>query len=254
MRHFIRIAFVLVSVHVSAMTAAQASESQQKPFSLWIEGGPAWQSYNDVQIPSSTGTRLAISDFGKGPFAAYRFYAGYQLSENHGLRLLLAPLSVTVNGVPTSAVSYQNTTFAAGVSTEALYKFNSYRLSYQYRFHESDALTMRIGFTGKIRDAEIRLTQGATTATRTDLGFVPLLNFALDWRFNPGWTFIVDADALAAPQGRAEDVTLQLGHDLSPDLQLRGGYRMVEGGSSGGGAVYSFAWFHYATIGVLYRL
>ena len=235
-------------------TGAHATESSQQHPWLWIEGGPAWQSYNDVQIPAATGTRLSISDFGKGPFAAYRFYAGYPLSENHGLRLLLAPLSVTLNGVSATGFSYQNTAFAAGVSTEALYKFNSYRLTYQYRFHESDTLSMRVGFTAKIRDAEIRFTQGTVSATRTDLGFVPLLNFALDWRFNPGWAFVLDADALAAPQGRAEDVTVQLGRDLSPDLQLRAGYRMVEGGSSGGGAVYSFAWFHYATIGILYRL
>ena len=248
---------VLIASFMVQMVSAAAAESQenaQKRVMLWLEAGPAWQSYNDVQIPASTGTRFSISDFGKGPFAAWRVYAGYQLSDKSGLRLLLAPLSVTVTGTPSSALSYQNTTFAAGVPTDALYKFNSYRLTYQYKFHESDTLALRIGFTAKIRDAEIRLTQGALTAARTDLGFVPLLNFVLDWRFNPGWALVLDADALAAPQGRAEDVALQLGRDLTPDLQLRAGYRMVEGGSSGGGSVYSFAWFHYATLGVLYRL
>ncbi len=37
------------------------------------------------------------------------------------------------------------------------------------------------------------------------------------------------------------------------DLELRMGYRLLEGGSDGGGSVYTFSMFHYATAGLRYR-
>ena len=38
---------------------------------------------------------------------------------------------------------------------KATYTFNSYRLSYRYRFHAGARTAAWVGFTGKIRDAEI---------------------------------------------------------------------------------------------------
>jgi hypothetical protein len=65
---------------------------------------------------------------------------------------------------------------------------------------------------------------------------------------------MLDADALAAPQGRAEDLALLVGWNVTPAVQLRAGYRTVEGGSDGGGDVYSFAWLHYGVAGIAIRL
>ena len=58
------------------------------------------------------------------------------------------------------------------------------------------------------------------------------------------------SDALAAPQGRAEDVALLVDYAWSQNIHALAGYRTVEGGSDGGGKVYSFAWLHYAVVGV----
>ena len=60
---------------------------------------------------------------------------------------------------------------------------------------------------------------------------------------------LFDADALAAPQGRAEDVLLAATWSFHKDLDLRVGYRMVEGGA-GNDEVYSFAWLHYVVAGM----
>lgn len=229
-------------------------EEADKKASLWLEGGPVWQTVNTVQIPSDTGTRFSLVDFGTGPSTAYRVYLGYKVGENSELRALYAPLALTFNGVLGSPVSFQGSSFSAGPVTEAYYRFNSYRLTYRYRFYQSGTWKMRVGFTGKIRDAEVRLTQGAITASRANVGFVPLLHFSADWKLSTQMTLIFDVDALAAPQGRAEDIALQLGYALTPGIEVRGGYRTVEGGAAGGGGVYSFAWLHYGSLGVFFRL
>jgi hypothetical protein len=40
-----------------------------------------------------------------------------------------------------------------------------------------------VGFTAKVRDAEISLTQETTSARKDDVGFVPLLHVAGEWRW-----------------------------------------------------------------------
>ena len=53
----------------------------------------------------------------------------------------------------------------------------------------------------------------------------------------------------AARPGRAEDVLLALTWRLRDDLTLKAGYRMVEGGSDVD-SVYTFAWIHFAVVGL----
>ncbi|MCK7482499.1 MAG: hypothetical protein M0C28_39280 [Candidatus Moduliflexus flocculans] len=59
----------------------------------------------------------------------------------------------------------------------------------------------------------------------------------------------MDGDALAAPQGRAEDVSLSVWADLSQKLRLRVGYRLLEGGAEND-EVYTFALVNYAFAGL----
>nr|HMR10737.1 hypothetical protein [Polyangiaceae bacterium] len=135
----------------------------------------------------------------------------------------------------------------------AVYRFDSYRLTYRYSFVQDDALQLAAGFTGKIRDAEIAL-YGAETARKTNTGFVPLLNLHAEWKPGSGsWGILFDADALAAPQGRAEDVLLALTWAPRDGVDLYAGYRTLEGGAEND-EVYSFAWLHYGALGVRLRL
>ncbi|BDG05157.1 hypothetical protein [Anaeromyxobacter oryzae] len=216
---------------------------------VWVdvEGGAVWQSRNDVQIPKDGGTRFSLVDLGSGPGAAWRVQAGVALGR-HELRALAAPLTLAVDGSFDDPVSFQGQTFAAGVHTDAWYRFDSYRLTYRYAVVERPALTVKVGLTGKLRDASIRLRQPGVEAVRSNVGFVPLLHLNLEWRFAGPFALLLDADALAAPQGRAEDVGLFLAWRVTPALLLRAGYRTLEGGSSGGG-VYNFAWLHYGMAG-----
>ena len=177
-----------------------ASAVAQRPgFAIELEGGPAWQSYNDVEIPNDgTATRFSLYDLaGSGPWPAGRLYVTVPLGGRHALRVLLAPFSLTETGTPGSAIEFAGESYAAGVPLEATYTFNSYRLGYRYRIHESARSTVWVGFTAKLRDAQIALAQGSTSSRKDDLGFVPLLHVAAERRFGPTWHLLADVDGLA---------------------------------------------------------
>ena len=57
---------------------------------------------------------------------------------------------------------------------------------------------------------------------------------------------------LAAPQGRAEDVSLKAVVRLTDAVDLDLGYRLLEGGADND-EVYTFAFFHYAVVGLRIR-
>lgn len=220
------------------------------PYYAELESGLAWQTRNDVQIPAESGTRFSIAEFGRGPDFAWRLYAGWRPSERHELRALAAPLTLTRSGKFDKDVQFQNETFVANQTVTARYKFDSYRLTYRYKLLDDANWETFLGFTGKIRVAEIKLTQESKSASRSNVGFVPLLHAAASFRFTPSLSLRVDADFLASPQGRAEDVALLAQLRPSDQTWVQLGYRTVEGGSDGGGKVYTFAWLHYLVLGI----
>lgn len=233
------------------MIAAATSVGEAPHVALELEGGPIWQTVNDVQIPNDErASRFSLVDLiGNGPWAAGRVYGTWNLNERHGLRLLLAPLRVTQSATLGAPVNFAGSSFEAGKPSEATYKFNSWRLSYRYRVHEGSRWAWWIGFTAKMRDAKVRLVQDTVAAQKTDVGFVPLLHVAGSWRFANRWTAELDVDALAGGPGRAEDGSLKLRYRLDNRWSVAGGYRTVEGGADVD-AVYNFAWLHYAVVSV----
>jgi hypothetical protein len=218
-----------------------------------LEAGPLWQSRNDVQIPNDeTGTRFALDDaVGRGPWPAGRLYVTWNINSRHGLRALAAPLSVTETGILSSRTRFAGAVFDPGAETEATYKFNSWRLTYRYRFHDGRTWAWGIGFTAKVRDAKIELRQGEASARKTDVGFVPLLHIYGRYRFSERWRVVLDLDALAGGPGRAEDGSLKIHADITPRWSVSLGYRTVEGGADVG-EVYNFAWLHYAVVSSAY--
>lgn len=239
-----------ISLHLASTGAA----AQSPRVAIELEGGPAWQSYNDVEIPNDgSATRFSLDELaGPGSWPAARVYLTWNPRQRHGVRLLLAPFSLTETGVPDQVIRFAGVTYPAGQPTLATYTFNSYRLTYRYRFHDSDRTTAWIGFTGKVRDAVIALEQNAVTSRKEDLGFVPLLHLSGEWRVAPRWFLSLDADALAGGPGRAEDVALKTGFELGDGWAVQAGYRTVEGGADVE-EVYTFAWLHYAVVSMMWR-
>lgn len=229
--------------------AACAGPAPERPFGVELEGAAVWQSRNDVAVPGDgTGTRFPLDTLtGTGPVAAGRAYLTWRPAARHELRALVAPLSISGTDVLDRPVSFDGVSFAAGVPTDAKYRFDSYRLTWRYLFHDGEEWDWRVGFTGKIRDAEIELTQGPVTARKTDTGFVPLLHLAGDWRFAEDWRLALDVDGAWAPQGRAIDLALKTYVTLHDGVDLGFGYRGIEGGADND-EVFTFAWVHQAVV------
>ncbi len=91
------------------------------------------------------------------------------------------------------------------------------------------------------------------TAEKSNVGFVSIINFRLFWHSYEKLGFLLEGDALAAPQGRAIDVLFAASYKLSNRLGIEAGYRILEGGADND-EVYTFALFHYLSVGVSYTL
>jgi hypothetical protein len=222
-------------------------------WSVDIEGGTAYNGYNDVRIPGNTGTDISLSEELESDATGFwRVRVAVDLGQRHRLSLLAAPLSIEGSGSVDREVEFNGVRFEAGEKLNSRYRFDSYRLSYSYVLVKSDRLRFDLGFTAKVRDAAIKIEGERESSEKTNTGFVPLINFALDWSFGSRVGLLVEGDALAAPQGRAEDVLAALYTDATDRLRLRAGYRILEGGADND-EVYNFTLVHYLSAGITYR-
>lgn len=103
-----------------------------------------------------------------------------------------------------------------------------------------------------MRDADITLSSANANASKTNLGFVPLLSFNATWKLTDNLDIVMDGEALAAPQGRAEDVLFAAQYKVNDNLAFNGGYRVLEGGADND-EVYTFSAFNYAVLGAAWR-
>lgn len=223
--------------------------------SIDVESGLAFPGYNNVRIPNQTGTTFNFTrDFeAQGPVVPFRLRVGYTFNERNHIFALYAPLNISYEGAAPYDISFQNSTFGKGVPIDGFYKFNSYRLTYRRDIIATDRWLVGIGFTAKIRDATVRLTsENGISDRKDDIGFVPLLHIFTAYQL-PGWTLFLEGDGLAGGPGRAFDFFLGAKFPLQEKLDLKAGYRILEGGANVD-EVYNFALINFASVGILFNL
>jgi hypothetical protein len=247
---------VAASLAAFAVTLS-TSESRAAPAvaaEVEAEAAVVATSRNDVRIPGDSGTRFSlVDDLQTSAAPAFRIRVGARLYERHLITLLYAPLETMSSGRVARELTFSGVTFPAQTPLWATYRFDSYRLTYRYSFIRHEELELAAGLTAKIRDAEISL-HGPETARKTNTGFVPLLNLHAEWRPGGGaFGVLFDADALAAPQGRAEDVLLAVQVRPRERITVYAGYRTLEGGADND-EVFNFSWLHYAALGLRVEL
>jgi hypothetical protein len=249
----IGLAVMLALAVVPRLAGAAVAEWSRDRIRIELEGGPAWQTRNDVRIPGDTGTKFSLLDLGgRAPFAAGRLTVDLRLGDRSELRLLLAPLTLRTRGTLPMPVDFAGRTYAADLVTDATYRFNSWRLTYRRTLHEGNRFRWRLGFTAKIRDAKVALSQLGAASEKTNVGFVPLLHAQGQCRVADRTRLELTADGLAAPQGRAFDISLQVCRDLGDNMEAALGYRTLEGGADVD-EVFTFAWLHYAAASLAWR-
>lgn len=220
---------------------------------LDLEAGYAVPGYIDVAIPGDSGTRFSLTDDLEAEgTAAFRVRYGHTFARKHWVGLLAAPLSVESQGTLDENIDFNGTRFPAGTPVDATFRFDSYRLIYRYLFHESARWNFSLGGALKVRDAAIGLEGDGLESEKTNTGVVPLLSFRLAWTPIEKWFLLMDGEALAAPQGRAEDVLFALQYEANRRLSLQAGYRILEGGADND-EVYTFALFHSAVVGAVWH-
>jgi hypothetical protein len=218
---------------------------------LDLECGYVIPGYNDVAIPGDSGTRFSLTDdLDADETAAFRLRYSHTFSGKHWVAVLAAPLTVKSDGTLDESVDFNGTTFQEGTPVDATFRFDSYRLIYRYLFHKSEKLQLSFGGAVKVRDAAIKLEGGGLESEKDNTGVVPLLSFNITWTPADKLHLLVDGEALAAPQGRAEDVLFAVQYDVNKRLALKLGYRILEGGADND-EVYTFSLFHYIIAGAV---
>jgi len=243
-KKFFTLIFTFILLCWSASIKAQAL--------IDLESGLVFTGYNDVRIPGDKGSFFSLKDdlIAKTKIF-YRLRMSYTLKSRHSLSLLYAPLETKSEGSLENDIFFEEVLFPADIKLNFTYKFNSYRLTYRYDVIQKPKFVFGLGFTAKIRDAKIAISSSGLSAVKTNVGFVPIINFRFLWKVDDKFGLLLDGDALAAPQGRAEDVLIAATYKLSENLGISAGYRILEGGADND-EVYNFALFHYASFGISY--
>jgi hypothetical protein len=218
-----------------------------------IETGAVFSGYNDVQIPRRTGTQISLSkELKTDPAQFFRLRLSYTVNKKHIISALYAPLRLHGSGEVNRPVTFEGITFPSNTLLKSTYMFNSYRIAYRYDFIQNNRINFGLGFTAKIRDAAITLESADTISKKPNVGFVPIINFNFEWMFANRLSFLLNGDALGAPQGRAEDVMAAIQYKSDKDLNLRFGYRFLEGGANVE-QVNNFTWINYILIGITHN-
>jgi hypothetical protein len=238
----------MFSAFIMALFLIVASEAYAE-WSIDFETGAVFSGYNDVQIPKETGTRFSLTeDLETDPDYFFRLRMTYSFNDKHYVSAFAAPLRLDASGEVDQLIRFNEVEFAPNAPLKARYRFDSYRLTYRYDFHRKEKLRIGLGFTAKIRDASISLEDDEKRTEKKNTGFVPLLNFKVDWTFAKRFGLLVEGDALAGPQGRAEDVLFALCYTLNKNVTLKLGYRLLEGGADVD-EVYNFTLVNYVAVG-----
>jgi len=250
-----RVAVGMALVSLSAFSSADVARAESAPPAWVIDTDlyAAWQGRNDVQVPNdANGSRFALDRLtGDGPYLAPRLQVSWPSSGRREWRVLLAPLSLSNEGVCAAPIRFQGANFSAGV-VDARYQFNSWRGTVRWRWIDRDDLVVKVGFTAKIRDASIRLRQGARSADKDNTGFVPLIHGAFERPLGRGWRVEGDIDALAGGPGYAVDAGVKLMKAIDDEWSVGASVRFLDGGADND-EVYAFARFTSAGVSIRWQ-
>lgn len=220
------------------------SSASDERWTLDVEFGSFSTRSNSARVPNEGGSNIDLARLlGRRAQAYGRFELTYAPPRAGEWRLVVAPLERSGPGRLNQSVQFKGQTFSAG-NVRGTYRFDSYRLTYRKEWRDG----WKVGFTLKVRDAEISLRQGSVQAAEKNVGLVPLLHVAKVGALGGDWGYDFQFDGLAGGPGRAFDIALRLTYDLNDDQQLLLGYRVIEGGADVP-RVRNFAWLNYISAG-----
>lgn len=216
--------------------------------SISIEVGQTEAVFNSFAIPNTKEDKISLPV--DDTLTSYRLSALFDLESGNQIYFLIAPLSASYKFSSTKNFEFDTEIFAAAQDTEVNYKFNSYRLGYLWKWNYK-TLNFWAGLVGKIRDAQIEVSQASKLRSYDNIGFVPLASFGFESYFTENLSVFSHTDALAASQGSAFDSQVEIRLNFEK-VSFSLGKRVLGGGADNDN-VYSFAQFDTYYTGIKYK-
>jgi len=210
-----------------------------------LESGAFFTNINDIRN-GNNGTLISLKNDFQTPVSPFlRLRAGYLSNGKNHFSLLYAPLKILETGTLEKDILVDGKNFKANIPIEVVYKFNSYRLTYNRRIISNNNFKFGLGFSAKIRDAGTSLKNKELLSENFSIGFVPLINILANWDISQKMSIDFFGEGIIASKGRAIDLSLSGRYSFTKSLQGNIGYRLLEGGADGTNQ-YNFIQLHFA--------
>jgi hypothetical protein len=216
-----------------------------------LESGAFFTDINDIRN-GTDGTLFSLKNDFKTPLSPFlRLRVGFLSNGKNHFSFLYAPLKVVETGTIEKDILFDGKNFKANLPIEAIYKFNSYRITYNQRIISKDNFKFGLGLSAKIRDAGVSLQNSTLLSENFSIGFAPLINILGNWDISQKMGIDFFGEGIAASKGRAIDFSLSGRSSLSQNLQGNIGYRLLEGGANGTNR-YNFIRLHFMFVSLNY--
>ena len=216
-----------------------------------LESGAFFTDINDIRN-GNNGTLFSLkNDFQTQVSPFLKLRGGYLSNGKNHFSVLFAPLKIVETGTIEKDILFDGKNFKANMPIEAVYKFNSYRLTYNRRIISKDNFKFGLGLSAKIRDAGVSLKNKELLSENFSIGFVPLINLIANWDIPQKMGVNFFGEVIVASKGRAIDLSLSGRYSFAKNLQGNIGYRLLEGGANGTNR-YNFIQLHFIFVSLNY--
>ena len=216
-----------------------------------LESGACFTGINDIRN-GNNGTLFSLKNDFQTPVSPFlRLRAGYLSNGKNHFSFLYAPLKIVETGTIAKDILFDGKNFKANITIEVIYKFNSYRFTYNRRIIIKNNFKFGLGLSAKIRDAGVSLKNREHLRENFSIGFAPLINLIAIWEISQKMGVDFFGEGIAATKGRAIDLSLSGRYRFSKNLQGNIGYRLLEGGANGTYR-YNFIQLHFIFVSLNY--
>jgi hypothetical protein len=198
-----------------------------------LESGVFFTNINDIRN-GNNGTLISLKNDFKTPVSPFlRLRVGYLSNGKNHFSILYAPLKIEETGTLEKDILVDGKNFKANIPIEVVYKFNSYRFTYNRIIISKDNFKFGLGLSAKIRDAGVSFKNRELLSENFSIGFAPLMNLLANWDISKKMGVDFFGEFIATSKGRAIDLSLSERYSFTKNLQGNIGYRLLEGGANG---------------------
>ena len=216
-----------------------------------LESGVFFTNINDIRN-GNNGTLISLKNDFKTPVSPFlRLRIGYLSNGKNHFSLLYAPLKIVETGTLVKDILVDGKNFKANIPIEVVYKFNSYRFTYNRIIISKDNFKFGLGLSAKIRDAGVSFKNSELLSENFSIGFAPLMNLLANWDISKKMGVDFFGEFIATSKGRAIDLSLSGRYSFTKNLQGNIGYRLLEGGANGTYR-YNFIQLHFIFVSLNY--